>query len=185
VPGIDAIGGQVLDPSFETPRKCSNTNSVIVQLEDPFGYDRADIKVDAIVEDLRVCTAALPGPITPACAFANWEAQLTQSNALIDTTTTGGDKRVDRRVEKRLGHVHRLDIPDATIMELADRLTRKIECFDQHLLLSSRTKAFKPTKDRTRLFAYKAPRLQGFNYTHNSLLACCRFICRPFSDYGD
>ena len=26
-----------------------------LQLEDPFGYDKADIKVDAIVEDLRVC----------------------------------------------------------------------------------------------------------------------------------
>lgn len=43
-----------------------NTNSVNVQLEDPFGYDRADIKVDAIVEDLRVrtvlraCLAQLP-----------------------------------------------------------------------------------------------------------------------------
>lgn len=29
------------------------------QLEDPFGYDRADIKVDAIVEDLRVETMVL------------------------------------------------------------------------------------------------------------------------------
>ncbi|CZT23479.1 related to membrane protein [Ramularia collo-cygni] len=29
------------------------------QLEDPFGYDRADIKVDAIVEDLRVETTVL------------------------------------------------------------------------------------------------------------------------------
>lgn len=151
-----------------------------MQLEDPFGYDRADIKVDAIVEELRVCTAALPGPITPACAFANWETQLTQSNALIDTTTTGGDKRVDRRVEKRLGHVHRLDVPDATIMELAARLTRKIECFDQLLLLSSRTKAFRPTEDKTRLFAYKELRLQGFNDAPKFLFACCRFICRPF-----
>jgi putative membrane protein len=29
------------------------------QLEDPFGYDRNDIKVDAIVEDLRVETTVL------------------------------------------------------------------------------------------------------------------------------
>ena len=29
------------------------------QLEDPFGYDRNDIKVDAIVEDLRVETSVL------------------------------------------------------------------------------------------------------------------------------
>lgn len=28
-------------------------------MEDPFGYDRADIKVDAIVEDLRVETTVL------------------------------------------------------------------------------------------------------------------------------
>jgi hypothetical protein len=30
-----------------------------LQLEDPFGYDKADIKVDAIVEDLRVCLLRL------------------------------------------------------------------------------------------------------------------------------
>lgn len=29
------------------------------QLEDPFGYDRNDIKMDAIVEDLRVEVEAL------------------------------------------------------------------------------------------------------------------------------
>jgi hypothetical protein len=31
------------------------TDNVTLQLEDPFGYDKADIKVDAIAEDLRVC----------------------------------------------------------------------------------------------------------------------------------
>lgn len=33
-----------------------DADNVILQLEDPFGYDKADIKVDAIAEDLRVCT---------------------------------------------------------------------------------------------------------------------------------
>ena len=30
-----------------------------MQLEDPFGYDKNDIKVDAIVEDLRVETSVM------------------------------------------------------------------------------------------------------------------------------
>lgn len=35
------------------------TDPTVAQLEDPFGYDKADIKVDAIVEDLRVETSVL------------------------------------------------------------------------------------------------------------------------------
>jgi predicted membrane chloride channel (bestrophin family) len=54
-----------------------DTNVVILQLEDPFGYDRADIKVDAIVEDLRVRTA-LSSRITPASALAKPQAQFTK-----------------------------------------------------------------------------------------------------------
>jgi len=34
-------------------------DAIGAQLEDPFGYDKADIKIDAIVEDLRVETSVL------------------------------------------------------------------------------------------------------------------------------
>lgn len=119
-----------------------DTDSVILQLEDPFGYDRADIKVDAIVEDLRV-RSIFPGQTTLACALAIPPAQLPASRTELIDHATGGDKRIDRRVEKGLGYVRALDIPDATIMELADRLTQDIGGFDQFQSLSSRTKAFR------------------------------------------
>jgi hypothetical protein len=45
-----------LGPRNFSPQRCRDrTDNVTLQLEDPFGYDKADIKVDAIVEDLRVC----------------------------------------------------------------------------------------------------------------------------------
>jgi hypothetical protein len=54
--GIEAIGAQVrLDCRTFSPQYSGDpTDNVTLQLEDPFGYDKADIKVDAIVEDLRV-----------------------------------------------------------------------------------------------------------------------------------
>jgi hypothetical protein len=54
---IEAIGAQVrLGPRNLSPQGCRDrTDNVTLQLEDPFGYDKADIKIDAIVEDLRVC----------------------------------------------------------------------------------------------------------------------------------
>ena len=39
---------RVLTPE-ESSSRGLDTNVIILQLEDPFGYDRADIKVDAIV----------------------------------------------------------------------------------------------------------------------------------------
>jgi hypothetical protein len=86
-----------------------NTNVVILQLEDPFGYDRADIKVDAIVEDLRVRTALSSRP-TPASALAKPQAQVPthKTNTELIYQPTGGDECIDRRVEKGLGHVRRL-----------------------------------------------------------------------------
>ena len=92
MPGIDAIGGQVRQRTRFLPMKnpyshetCSwscglDTNVVILQLEDPFGYDRADIKVDAIVEDLRVRTT-LSSPTFAASSLANPQAQSSKSNA--------------------------------------------------------------------------------------------------------
>jgi predicted membrane chloride channel (bestrophin family) len=56
-----------------------NADSTILQLEDPFGYDKADIKVDAIVEDLRVCIVLSTTP-TSACAFAKTQAHITKRN---------------------------------------------------------------------------------------------------------
>lgn len=150
-----------------------------MQLEDPFGYDRADIKVDAIVEDLRVRTT-LSSPTFATSSLANPQGQFSKSNAELIYQPIGGDERTDRRVEKGLRHVRRLDIPNATTMELADRLARTTECFDQLLLLSSSTKVFRPAKDETKLFAYKAPRLEGFTDRENSLLVCCRIICPSF-----
>lgn len=141
------------------PRSCAlGTDTFTLQLEDPFGYDRADIKVDAIVEDLRVRTV-LPSLTTPTCALARRQAQVTKLNAVLICQPTGGDECPDRRVEKGLGYVRGLNIPDATIMELADRLARIVGGFDQFQSLSSRTKAFRPIADTTRLFAYTAPRL--------------------------
>ena len=156
-----------------------DTDSVILQLEDPFGYDRADIKVDAIVEDLRV-RSIFPGPTILACAVAIPPAQLPTSRTELIDHTTGGDKRIDRRVEKGLGYVRALDIPDATIMELADRLTQDIGGFDQFQSLSSRTKAFRPFADTTRLFAYTAPRLQGLANSYQVLLLVrhASYVCR-------
>jgi hypothetical protein len=93
------------------------------QLEDPFGYDKADIKVDAIVEDLRVC-------YHHPC-YRGYDREhaipISQYKALKTTfPITGGDGRVDRRVEKRLGHVHRIDTRELrywnTIYSIADRL---------------------------------------------------------------
>ena len=89
MPGIDAIGGQVRQRTRSLRLKnlplCSwsyglNTNVVVLQLEDPFGYDRADIKVDAIVEDLRV-RATLSSPTFAASSLANPQAQSSKSNA--------------------------------------------------------------------------------------------------------
>jgi hypothetical protein len=52
---------------------------------------------------------------------------ISQYKALKTTfPITGGDGRVDRRVEKRLGHVHRIDTRELrywnTIYSIADRL---------------------------------------------------------------
>lgn len=115
--------------------------------------------MDAIVEDLRVRTV-LPNPTTPACALAS-ASLFKRLNAVLIYQPTGGDECTDRRVEKGLGYVRGLNIPDATIMKLADRLTRRIGGFDHFQPLSSRTKAFRPSADKTRLFAYTALRLQG------------------------
>lgn len=125
----------LIPEQFLSPEMCSrscglDTNTVTPQLEDPFGYDRADIKVDAIVEDLRVCTVLL-NPTTPTCALASPQAQFTELNAVLICQPTGGDERIDRRVEKGLGYVRGLDIPEVTIMELADRLARTLGGSDQ------------------------------------------------------
>ena len=92
-------------------------DNVVLQLEDPFGYDKADIKVDAIVEDLRVCPpfhcylwhSGSRGHSPPPLCLSIFTVQSTKPIFL----TTGGDERIDRRVEKRLGHVHRLESPNA------------------------------------------------------------------------
>ena len=106
--GIDAIGAQVcklssidIDPGLRVYfrlRGFANVN--FAQLEDPFGYDKADIKVDAIVEDLRVCIL----PSTISCV--NRQSTAKGSYANTDAFLTGRDERPDRRVEKGLGHVY-------------------------------------------------------------------------------
>ena len=138
--------------------------------------------MDAIVEDLRVRTVLL-SPTTPTCALASPQAQFAKLNAVLICQPTGGDECPDRRVEKGLGYVRGLDIPDATIMELADRLARSVGGFDQFQSLSSRTKAFRPTADTTRMLAYTAPRLQGFSDILS--LAARSPYADAFSDYGD
>ena len=83
--GIDAIGAQVcklssidIDPGLRVYvrlRGFANVN--FAQLEDPFGYDKADIKVDAIVEDLRVCIL----PSTIRCVNLQSTAKGSYANA--------------------------------------------------------------------------------------------------------
>jgi len=70
------------------------------QLEDPFGYDKADIKVDAIVEDLKVII-----PLSPCLLYGNAFGVLF-TNAKAFSYQTGRNKCSDRRVEKELRHVH-------------------------------------------------------------------------------
>ena len=158
-----------------------DTNNVVLQLEDPFGYDRADIKVDAIVEDLRV-RAILPSPNTPAYALAIAQDELPELDAGLTYQPTGGDECLDRRVEKRVRHVRGIDIPNATTMELADRLPQSKGGFDRFHSLPSRTKAFRPTADITRLLAYMALRLQGFPNILS--LAACLPSADTYSDCG-
>jgi hypothetical protein len=105
--GIDAIGAQVcrlssinIDPGLRTYFCLRGFANVWPQLEDPFGYDKADIKVDAIVEDLRVCTSH------PAACCVNRQFAAKGSRANADAFLTGRDECSNRGVEKGLGHVY-------------------------------------------------------------------------------
>ena len=197
MPGIDAIGGQVCQRTEflrlkNPPHVASILMSSFCSLRTHLAMTEQTSKWMRLLRISGYVQKVLPGLATPACAFANWQAQLTQRNDELIHQPTGGDKRVDRRVEKRLGHVRRLDIPDATMMANCGTLTghsndgsrgsptARVGCYDKPLLPSNSTKVIRPTQIKLDCFAYKALRLRGFTNNYDSLLVCCRFICRYF-----
>jgi predicted membrane chloride channel (bestrophin family) len=76
--------------SFSNANLLSGIDAIGAQLEDPFGYDKADIKVDAIVEDLRVRIFQS----ATCCVKLEFTAKRSYTNA--DAFLTGRDECTDR-----------------------------------------------------------------------------------------
>ena len=142
MPGIDAIGGQVCQRTMFlflnnfilrkraheavslvlTPSLCSSRTHLATT-------ERISkwMRLSRISGYAQSCSAQLPLP----CALARPQAQFAKLNAVLTCQPKGGDECPDRRVEKGLGYVRGLDIPEVTIMELADRLARTLGGSDQ------------------------------------------------------